>query len=213
MLALFDLDNTLIDRRTALETWARTFVRSRGLPPDAVSTISGQLRARAYPEDFVRLDRVLCLGEAPAHLWQEYVDGIAESSQCFPGVRAGLEMLRAEGWTLGVATNGAGDIQRAKLRATGLASLFHGVGISEETGYRKPAVGHFAAAAELCGATLSTGGWMVGDGPETDMKGGRAAGLQTAWVAHGRLWGDGLPTPDLMVQGVVEAIDQMRRAG
>ncbi|WP_239481514.1 HAD family hydrolase [Streptomyces sp. CS014] len=170
VLALFDLDNTLIDRQAALENWARGFARSRGLPQDAVSTICGQLRARAYQEAFARLGRVLRLGEAPADLWQEYADGIAQSSRCFPGVRGGLEALRAEGWTLGVATNGAAGIQRAKLRATGLASLFHGVGISEETESRKPAGGHFEAAAELCGSRLSAGGWMVGDGPEPDLR-------------------------------------------
>ncbi|MGW1295073.1 HAD family hydrolase [Streptomyces sp. NPDC002533] len=212
MLALFDLDNTLIDRRAALETWARVFVRSRGLPPDAVSAICGQLRARAYPEDFARLGGALGLAEAPGDLWQEYVDGIAQSSRCFPGVREGLAALRAEEWTLGVATNGAADIQRAKLSATGLTALLHGVGISAETGFRKPAGGHFEAAAELCGTKLSADGWMVGDGPETDMEGGRAAGLRTAWVAHGRRWNDGLPAPDLVVQGAAEAIERMRRS-
>nr|WTE02699.1 HAD family hydrolase [Streptomyces anulatus] len=210
MLALFDLDNTLIDRRVALENWARVFVWSRGLPQDAVSIICGQLRARASPEDLGRLGRDLRLGEAPGNLWQEYVHGIAQSSQCFPGVWEGLKALRAEGWTLGVATNGAGDIQRAKLRATGLASLFHGIGISGEIESRKPAGRHFEAAAELCGARLSAGGWMVGDSPETDVEGGLAVGLQTAWVAHGRQWNDGLSAPDLVVQDAAEAIDRMR---
>lgn len=38
VLALFDLDNTLIDRHGGLEVWARNFVRSRHLPRGAASS-------------------------------------------------------------------------------------------------------------------------------------------------------------------------------
>ena len=130
--------------------------------------------------------------------------------RCAPEVRRSLEELRGTGWTLGVATNGAGDIQRAKLAATGLTSLFDGICISEEIGARKPAYEHFEAAASLCGTRLSAGGWMVGDNPATDMEGGRAAGLRTVWVAAGRGWTDGLREPDVVVRGAAEAIEAMR---
>ncbi|MFE3180193.1 HAD family hydrolase [Streptomyces violascens] len=212
MLALFDLDDTLIDRRGGLEDWARGFVRLRGLPPGAESVISERLRERAYPADFIYLRRVLRLDDDPDGLWHEYVDGVARSARCFQGAREGLEALRDAGWTLGIATNGAGDIQRAKLAATGLAPLFDGICISEEIGARKPACKHFETAASLCGVTLSTGGWMVGDNPETDMEGGYAAGLRTAWVARDRTWADSPREPDLVVRGVSEAIEGMRAA-
>ncbi|MEU0391213.1 HAD family hydrolase [Streptomyces sp. NPDC006208] len=210
MLALFDLDNTLIDRRGGLEDWARGFVRYRRLPGGAESVVCERLRERAYPADFVYLREVLGLSDDPGDLWREYVDGVARSVRCFPGVREGLEALRGAGWALGIATNGAGDIQRAKLAATGLVSFFDGIAVSEEIGARKPAYEHFEAAAMLCGVRLGTGGWMVGDGPETDMEGGRAAGLRTAWVANGRAWSDGPREPDLVVQGIAEAIEMMR---
>ncbi|MFC5719895.1 HAD family hydrolase [Streptomyces gamaensis] len=212
MLALFDLDNTLIDRSGGLENWARGFVRSRRLGEAAESVICERLRDRAYPADFVHLREVLGLSDGPGDLWREYVDGVARSARCFPGVREGLEALRDEGWTLGVATNGAGDIQRAKLAATGLGPLFHGICVSGEIGARKPAYAHFEAAAALCGARLSAGAWMVGDSPETDMEGARVAGLRTAWVAGGRAWTDGLPEPDVVVSGALEAIGVMRAA-
>ncbi|MFF4567184.1 HAD family hydrolase [Streptomyces sp. NPDC001435] len=210
MLALFDLDNTLIDRRGGLEKWARGFVRSRRLPQGAVSTICDRLRERAYPADFVDLRALLGLSDDPDDLWHEYVDGIARSVHCAPEVRRGLEELRGAGWTLGVATNGARDVQRAKLAATGLTSLFDGICVSEEIGARKPAYEHFEAAASLCGARLSAGGWMVGDNPETDMEGARAAGLRTVWVSVGRGWTDGIREPDIMVRSTLEAIEAMR---
>jgi putative hydrolase of the HAD superfamily len=212
VLALFDLDNTLIDRRGTLEDWTRAFVRSRRLPREAELVICDRLRARAYPTDFVYLREVLELSDSPDDLWREYVEGVARSVSCFPGVRESLEGLRRTGWTIGIATNGAGDIQRAKIAATGLASLFDGTCISEEVSARKPAQGHFEFAAALCGARLCAGGWMVGDNPEADIEGGRAAGLRTAWVANGRQWSNGPSKPDVVASGVAKAIEAMRAA-
>ena len=96
--------------------------------------------------------------------------------------------MRAAGWTVGVITNGAADIQRAKLESAGLAALVDGVCVSEEVGVRKPSLAIFQAAAVRCGATLAEGGWMVGDNAETDIEGGRSAGLRTLWIAAGRRW-------------------------
>lgn len=42
------------------------------------------------------------------------------------------------------------------------------------------------------------------------MGGARAAGLRTLWVANGREWADGLPEPDVMTTGIVEAIEVLR---
>ncbi|MET9899787.1 HAD family hydrolase [Streptomyces sp. NPDC006446] len=210
LLALFDLDNTLIDRSAGLERWARSFAHSRFLPRDAEDVICDRLRKRAYPDDFVGLGATFGLNDDPGDLWHEYVDGVARSVRCFPGAREGLETLRSAGWTTGIATNGAGDIQRAKLAATSLAPLFDGICVSGEVGARKPERRFFEAAAAECGATLNAGGWMVGDDPETDMDGARAAGLRTLWVANGREWADGLREPDVMVASIVEAIEVLQ---
>ena len=206
MLAIFDLDNTLIDRQQALHRWAERFVRSRSLPPAAALVIRERLQSRAYPADLSGLARTLGLGDAPADLWREYVEGMASAARILSGAEEGLRELRRVGWTLGVATNGAGDIQRAKLKSAGLTPLFHGVCVSEEVGARKPARRFFEAAAERCGTDLSAGGWMIGDNPETDIEGGRAAGLRTIWIAAGRQWPTGMHSPDVAAADVAEAM-------
>ncbi|MDI3390179.1 HAD family hydrolase [Streptomyces sp. B-S-A8] len=211
MLALFDLDNTLIDRQGGLDAWAADFARSRGLPETAAALVRTRLRDRAYPDDFVYLREALGLHDDAAELWREYIDGVARSAHCFPGVRQSLSALRAEGWTLGIATNGAVDIQRAKLDASGLAPLFDAVTISAGVGARKPERALFDAAATACGIPLSAGGWMVGDNPDTDIAGARAAGLQTVWVAGEREWTDGPHRPDIVVSSGAEAIEALRR--
>ncbi|MFI9823396.1 HAD family hydrolase [Streptomyces sp. NPDC052013] len=166
---------------------------------------------RAYPGDLVYLRNVLRLTDDAQDLWCEYVDGVARSAHCLPGVLE-LQALRSDGWKLGVATNGAVDIQRAKLDGAGLAGLFDGVTISEGVGVRKPERALFEAAAAACGVPLSAGSWMVGDNPATDIAGAQTAGLRTAWVAGGREWGDGPQEPDIIVSSAAEAIATLRRS-
>ncbi|MFF3515439.1 HAD family hydrolase [Streptomyces sp. NPDC002573] len=157
MLALFDLDDTLIDRQGGLDAWAGAFAHSRGLPDQAAAHVTARLRDRAAPEDFDYLRDVLRLTDGAEDLWREYVDGVTRSVHCFPGVLEGLQELRREGWRLGIATNGAVDIQSAKLDATGLAGLFDGVAISESVGARKPERALFDAAVAICGVPRKRG--------------------------------------------------------
>jgi FMN phosphatase YigB (HAD superfamily) len=96
-------------------------------------------------------------------LWRAYCADIAALVSCPGEVLDGLGELREAGWRVGVATNGAVDIQRAKLRATGICERVDGVFVSEEADARKPGRRHFALAAARCGAVLGDGGWMVGD--------------------------------------------------
>ncbi|MFJ4829314.1 HAD family hydrolase [Streptomyces sp. NPDC088747] len=138
-----------------------------------------------------------------AEIWRAYRTDIAALVRCSAEVLDGLDELRAAGWRVGVATNGAVDIQRAKLRATGIAERVDGVFVSEEADARKPQTRHFALAAVRCGTVLSDGGWMVGDNPVNDIGGGRSAGL------HGNdsSWPPDDPGPDHTVPHARAAID------
>ncbi|SCF97535.1 putative hydrolase of the HAD superfamily [Streptomyces sp. DconLS] len=140
-------------------------------------------------------------------LWHTYCTDIAALVSCQAGVLDGLDELRAAGWRVGVATNGAADIQRAKLRATGIAERVDGVFVSEEADARKPQTRHFALAAARCGTVLGDGGWMVGDNPVNDIGGGRSAGLRTIWIDNGRSWPLADPGPDHVVPHARAALD------
>lgn len=212
-LALFDLDNTLIARQGALSEWAHGFTTSRGMLDDAAYLITEMLSARAYPSDFARIKATLGLRDSLESLWSEYVSGMASRARCGEGVREGLAVMLAEGWTVGIATNGSADIQRAKLASAGLADLVEGVCVSDDVQTRKPDRAVFEAAARRCGATLSGGGWMVGDNPSTDIEGGRAAGLRTLWIAAGKQWPEGVDSPDATAVGALEAIKYLLEWG
>lgn len=210
-LVLFDLDDTLVDRRGRLGDWAAEFTGQHGLEDEERAYVLGVMAERVYPSTFEVIRRRYRLPASAEGLWRAYCTNIAAMVSCPVEVLSGLDELRAAGWRVGVATNGAVDIQWAKLRATRIVDHVDGVFVSGEGDVRKPELRHFAMAAERCGASLSDGGWMVGDNPVTDIGGGRSAGLRTIWVANGRPWVPQAPAPDHTVSHVRDAIDKLLR--
>ncbi|MER6736547.1 HAD family hydrolase [Streptomyces puniciscabiei] len=204
-LALFDLDGTLVDRQAAYSDAVTGLCRAHGLDASAETWLLSQLAERANASDFVQLCAVFDLAEPASELWQEYVDRIAAAVTCRPAVYESLARLRAAAWMIGVVTNGASDIQRAKLTAAGLTDIIDGVAASGDLEIRKPDPRLFELAASRCGMNLADGGWMVGDNPAGDIGGGHQAGLRTIWL-RGRPWPDGLPVANHVVDDVTDAI-------
>lgn len=85
-------------------------------------------------------------------------------------------------YALAVITNGPADVQRMKLRVSGLDRFFSAVIVSSEIGFAKPHERAFAAAVDA----LKVGREelvMVGDHPERDVVGAQGAGIQTViWL-------------------------------
>ncbi|MFG2476606.1 HAD family hydrolase [Streptomyces fagopyri] len=206
-LVLFDLDNTLVDRWGTLAGWAAEFTAHHGLGDEDQAYVLGMVAERAYPSTFDAMRTRYRLPASTAELWRAYRTDIAASVSCAAEVLDGLDELHAVGWRAGVATNGAVDIQRAKLRATSISERVDGVFISEEADARKPQTRHFALAAARCGTVLGDGGWIVGDNPVNDIGGGRSAGLRTIWIGNGRSWPPDDPGPDHTVPHARAAID------
>src|SRR5258705_11428420 len=181
-LAIFDLDNTLIDRAGLFEQWAAGFVVGLGLDPaEATWLIAADGDGFTPREEFVAAmrDRYRFDGSVAALLARLRVDLVA-LVQPDPAAQALLERLRGNGWTLAIATNGDADQQWAKIRQAKLEGHVDAVAVSGEVGAAKPDRRMFEAAAQCCGARLTDGGWMVRDCPDRDIAGGRAVGLRTA---------------------------------
>ncbi|MFD9944347.1 HAD family hydrolase [Nonomuraea sp. NPDC059023] len=186
-LALFDLDNTLIDRDLAFRAWAEEFAGTRGLGADGVEVLVGLDReSRPRRDVFFGLVRDrFGLAEPVETLWTGYRRRMPYLVTCRPEVLNGLAALRESGWKLGIVTNGMADNQLGKIRRTGLADAVDGYAVSGAENIRKPDRRLFEIAADRCGASPADGGWMVGDNLVADIGGGRGAGLRTIWVDHG----------------------------
>ena len=129
-------------------------------------------------------------------------DEARQTLELFPEARAALESLHAR-YTLIAVTNG-----NARLDKIGIDDLFDDFVSAVMAGAAKPARPIFDEAVRVGGAepheTLH-----VGDDPEFDVDGARAAGLKTVWVnRNGYEWPNELPTPDETVADLGE-LDQI----
>ena len=186
---LFDLDGTLYDRDELVRNLAKEqFMIFREDLGDIDERRFVQrlvdLDAHGYASKPARYEELATewgLGRGVAdrlerHFWQSY-DRHCELSH---DTSATLQTLRRHGKKLGVITNGPTESQEQKLETLGLASFFDVVLISEAEGLRKPDQMIFARALERCGVEPAEA-MFVGDHPEVDVAGARAAGLVPVW--------------------------------
>lgn len=93
-----------------------------------------------------------------------------------------LHALRAEGWRIGILTNGLPEIQRAKVEALQLSPRVDAIVYADELAPGgKPAPEVFAQVLLELMVTAPRA-VMVGDHPENDVAGGRRVGMRTIRV-------------------------------
>jgi putative hydrolase of the HAD superfamily len=186
---IFDLDGTLLDRRRSFEQFVR----------DQWERFANDLQAanqEQYVQTLIELDRDgyaprkslftavtarfgIPLGLAET-LLDDYRAGFPNACVLFPDAAQTLSCLRASGLKLGVITNGSLRMQSRKLQCLALAPMFDTILISDAEGISKPDPRIFHRALERLdiGPARSV---FVGDHPEVDVAGARAAGMQAIW--------------------------------
>lgn len=215
-LALFDLDDTLVDRRAAFNAWAEEFAADHGLDDKALTFIVMADAHHRGPMDsfFAMICETFGLVEAPKLLWEQYRRRMPELATCHHEDLDALRQLRQAGWRIGIVTNGMTDNQLGKIRNTGLDDVVDAWAISDEVGIRKPDPDIFRLVAQRCAANPDHGGWMTGDDLILDIAGGRAAGLRTIWRQPQRRptsWSFTGPAPDFTVDSVAESVEVLLR--
>ena len=133
-------------------------------------------------------------------------DDVRNDVDLYPDVLPDLEILY-EKFTVVAVTNG-----NANLETIGIRHLFHDVVTAEAVGVAKPARGIFKFAINKAGVSAEEI-LHVGDHPETDVNGGRQAGMRTAWINRvDAEWPDHLPEPDLTISTITELRDILEKA-
>ena len=211
-LALFDLDNTLLDREQAFALWTRHFLEVHGLGEYAALTIERADADGYNPREqfFAQLRTELGIRVSIDHLLADYRVEYPAKYTAQPEVIVAVRSLRAQGFKVGVVTNGPPS-QWAKFEAAGIEDEFDAVCISSVIGVRKPERAIFEEAARLCAHPLR--GWMVGDSPEADVGGGAGVGLRTIWMSRGRQWGFPDFSPEFTVGSIPDAAAIILRLG
>jgi putative hydrolase of the HAD superfamily len=219
---LFDLDNTLVDRNMAFKGWAQRFLAEHGFDPRDLAWLA-TLDCGGYfprPALFGALRSRYGLRTSLEELQDEYTRTMTALIRCPPAHAKALLTAREKGWVLGIVTNGAVGPQEAKIRRTGLADLVDGWVVSEAVAIDKPDPRIFRMAADRCGIPLrrrngaawTERSWMVGDHPPADIAGAALAGLNSAWIEHGRPWAELGYRPTLSAADLPEAVDRILAA-
>lgn len=188
---LFDLDDTLYAQSQWLDGAWRAVARL-GVPGIGERAFLRALRAAAAEGS----DRGGIIDCALAALGRKdvpvapYVEAFRsfrpDALTPYPGVDGCLAALAAQ-VPLGLVTDGDPAIQAHKLSALGLESRFAVVIYADELGgrrWRKPSAAAFAAALEAL-AVRAEHAVYVGDRPDKDVAGARAAGMRAVRVLTG----------------------------
>lgn len=105
-------------------------------------------------------------------------------------------------YRLALVTNGAPDVQHAKLAGTDLARRFEAIVVSADLGLGKPDPAPVRAALARLGVAAAQAA-MVGDSRDRDVAAARAAGVYSVWLDRDGAEGHG-PAPDARITSLRE---------
>jgi putative hydrolase of the HAD superfamily len=208
---LFDLDNTLFDRDRTFLGWAQQFVRehmgiTEAEPARTLIDLLVALDANGYgPKEvlFQRLkERYPQVVEDVHTLTAMFFENHLAYVSLEDRTQDLLAQLHRHSVPWGIVTNGSRN-QLLKIQRLGFDQLIRCVFVSEVEGIRKPDRRIFLRAAQCLGV-LPEMILFVGDNPEADIVGAKAAGMCTAWLHRGQTWPSSLSTqtPDLVLDSL-----------
>lgn len=186
---IFDLDGTLLDRDTSIQQ----FITAQY---DRLITHLSHIPKADYITRFIELD---CHG----HVWKDrvYQDLIVEFAiasiswralledyetqfqfHCvpFPFLHETLDLLKQQGYKLGIISNGLGQFQNRAIDGLGIRHYFDAILISKIEQVRKPEPEIFWRALAQLGTTVQNS-VFIGDHPKADIQGAKRAGMKTIW--------------------------------
>lgn len=212
-MILLDLDGTLVDSAPDLAYSVDAMLERLGLPK------RGEAQVRHWVGNGVeRLVRRALTGtmdgEPDAALYERalplfmeiYAANTSARSVLYPGVREGLDYLRAAGYRLGCVTNKAGRFTEPVLRELRIRDYFELVVSGDTLSRKKPDPEPLLHAARYFevgpGEAL-----MVGDSV-SDVKAARAAGFRVVCVSYG--YNHGMDIRAARPDAVIDSLVQLR---
>lgn len=211
---LFDLDDTLNDRKLSWRRFIALLTRESALLSDssieeAVALVIAADRDgyRAKDELFAELCRELPWKKTldPSQLeiiWRKHFPRCTVERN---GASRTLRVLRDRGFRLSIVSNGRVDMQLAKIEAMGISQLVDAMTISEAVGVKKPDPRIYIAAMESLGVTAAES-IFVGDQPVLDVAAPRELGMKTVWLDTGRRWPAELEPADYVIRELEELL-------
>jgi putative hydrolase of the HAD superfamily len=217
---VFDLDGTLCYYSVSIQEAIEQTLRQAERPRDLIGDLS-QAAAR-YDELWVEEERIHDAGRSlRERIWRRLLveHGVDEpllahtlsdiytrirvpSIRLFDGARELLVGLKSR-YRLGLLTNGPAEMQREKIEALKIESLFDAIVVSGEVGLYKPDVRIFQYLLKQLRVSPPQI-LYVGDSYVMDVVGAKDAGMFMAWVKREPAMNSGQLVPDFTLQGLEE---------
>lgn len=194
---LFDLNGTLLDRETSIEK----FIAAQY---DRLTDHLSHITKKDYMTRFIELD---CNG----HVWKDKVYQTLATEFAIVGMswqalledydtqfqfhcvpfsflHETLDLLKQQGYKLGIVTNGLGPFQSRTIAGLGIHNYFNTILISEIERVRKPQPEIFQSVMERLGVS-DDNSVFVGDHPEADIAGAKSANMRAIWKRNS-IWAE-----------------------
>ena len=149
--------------------------------------------------------------DAPAFLAAEFASTRRARQRLLPGARELMAELSTS-HSLALLTNGAPDLQREKIAASGLEPFFKAIAVSGEHGIGKPKPEIFHRLLGELGVAPDEA-VMVGNSLERDIAGARNAGIRSIWIRVPGSEEQADVTPDHTITSLAEIPTILNRLG
>ncbi len=212
-MVLLDLDGTLIDSVPDLAYCVDEMMKQLGRPVCGEARVRGwvgngieKLVKRALTDELEAEPAAADMARAMPIFNELYAANNSVRSRLFPGVRAGLEALRAAGIKLGCVTNKAACFTEPMLRDLGIMEFFAIVVSGDTTPQKKPHPAPLLYAAEFFKVGPEHA-LMVGDSMH-DVHAARAAGFAVVAVSYG--YNHGIDIREAQPDAVIDSLAELK---
>ncbi|MEK4357454.1 HAD family hydrolase [Paenibacillus sp. FSL M7-1455] len=219
---IFDLDNTLINRKLAFRAYSEHFIDRFASVRDARQKEEFVEFMRVSDRDGYRDKREMaleCLASFPLknpettaeELLDHWFAEFYNYTVLMDGTLDVLERLKRKDIKLGLITNGSPHAQHAKIDKAQIREYFDVVIVSGEAGFHKPDKRLFELALSRLEAKPENS-WYVGDHPRNDVFGATSAGLKAVWLRGFMDWHRDLDEPEHRIDSLDEIIALIDKA-
>jgi len=195
---IFDLDNTILNRRQAFRVFAERFISKYvflAKEEEKDSFISymiladkdGYRKKRELFEDILSSFRFKDPVPSIDVLLEYWFSEFPKCAVLMEGALEVLEYLKTKQIKLGIITNGSVRAQSSKLDHVSIRDYFVSVVISDEVGVKKPDKRIFEIALNQLNADLDKT-IFIGDQPLNDVVGAENVGIRGIWLSGFSEW-------------------------
>jgi putative hydrolase of the HAD superfamily len=187
---IFDLDNTLLDRKKSLKTFSKKLLHDyvendfseEQMYTDILEADGDGYRNKEDIHQILLAKLPWKLSLTFAQFRDIWDTEFPRSSELMAGALEVLEFLTQKGYKVALITNGKSNVQNAKIDSAQIRKYFEVIHISNELGFKKPGKEIFQLTTEKLGVKPEDA-FYIGDHPINDVFGAANAGLNAIWLS------------------------------